>query len=101
VTQNIGPLEPVTDEDILIVYGFHQARSHPEFNRDNVYTLHGVAAFGRLNGRQPKRVFHTGLGLSREADRLRRELSKLEGKYGTEIHHVNELYVYEEEIPTP
>jgi hypothetical protein len=99
VSLSIGPLDPVTDEDILIVYGFHQARIYPEFNRDNVYTLNGVAAFGRLNGRQPKRVFHTGLGLSREADRLRRELAALEGKYGTTVHHVNELYMYDEEIP--
>ncbi|MEU6572329.1 hypothetical protein [Streptomyces sp. NPDC046805] len=102
MTHMFGPLEPVTDEDILIVYGFHQARLYPEFNRDNVYTLHGVAAFGRLRGREPKRVFHTGLGLSREADRLRRELQLLEWKYGTKIHHVNELYMYDEqEIPTP
>jgi hypothetical protein len=96
VSLPIGPLEPVTDEDILIVYGFHQARIYPEFNRDNVYTLNGVAAFGRLRGRQPKRVFHTGLGLSREADRLRRELAALEGKYGTKVHHVNELHMYDE-----
>ncbi|ATI18995.1 hypothetical protein KGG85_gp55 [Streptomyces phage Tefunt] len=93
---SIGPLEPVNDDDILIVYGFHQARIYPEFNRNNVYTLHGVAAFGRLRGRQPKRVFHTGLGLSREADRLRRELRMLELKYGTKVHHVNELYMYDE-----
>jgi hypothetical protein len=97
VSLHIGPLEPVTDEDILIVYGFHQARIYPEFNRNNVYTLHGVAAFGRLNGREPKRVFHTGLGLSREADRLRSELRRLEWKYGTKVHHVNELYMYDDE----
>jgi hypothetical protein len=99
VSLPIGPLDPVTPDDVLIVYGFHQARIYPEFDRNNVYTLHGVAAFGRLNGRQPKRVFHTGLGLSREADRLRRELAALEGKYGTTVHHVNELYMYDEETP--
>ncbi|WJN62596.1 hypothetical protein [Streptomyces phage phiScoe1] len=96
MTHCIGPLEPVTDEDILIVYGFHQARAYPEFNRNNVFTLHGVAAFGRLQGRRPRRVFHTGLGLSREADRLRQELARLEGLYGTEVHHVDDLYVYDE-----
>lgn len=116
MTLNVGPLEPVNEDDILIVYGFHQARVYPEFNRDNVFTLHGVAAFGRLRGRQPKRVFHTGLGLSREADRLRQELKQLEWKYGTKVHHVDELYMYEpggiahpdtplqikiEEVPTP
>jgi hypothetical protein len=102
VALNIGPLEPVNEDDILIVYGFHQARIYPEFNRSNVFTLHGVMAFAKLRGRQPKRVFHTGLGLSREADRLRQELARLEGKYGTKVHHVNELYMYdEEEVPTP
>ncbi|MFD7677497.1 hypothetical protein [Streptomyces sp. NPDC060187] len=92
----IGPLEPVTNEDVLIVYGFHQARLYPEFDRNNVYTLHGVAAFGRLRGRRPRRIFHTGLGLSREADRLRRELRLMELKFGTKIHHVNELHMYDE-----
>ncbi|QBI99418.1 hypothetical protein SEA_CAELUM_58 [Streptomyces phage Caelum] len=92
----IGPLEPVNNDDILIVYGFHQARLYPEFDRNNVYTLHGVAAFGRLRGRRPRRIFHTGLGLSREADRLRQELRLLELKYGTKVHHVNELHMYDE-----
>jgi hypothetical protein len=96
VTLNIGPLAPVNDDDILIVYGFHQARLYPEFNRDKVFTLHGVMAFAKLRGRQPKRVFHTGLGLSREADRLRQELRMLELKYGTKVHHVNELFMYDE-----
>ncbi|QPB09883.1 hypothetical protein KGG73_gp49 [Streptomyces phage Sentinel] len=96
MTLSIEPLEPVTDEDVLIVYGFHQARAYPEFNRNNVYTLHGVAAFGRLNGRRPARVFHTGLGLSREADRLRNELARMEALFGTKVHHVNELYMHDE-----
>jgi hypothetical protein len=100
VSLHIGPLEPVTDEDILIVYGFHQARVYPEFNKSNVYTLHGVLAFAKLRGREPKRIFHTGLGLSREADRLRQVLRELEHKYGTKVHHVNELYMYDEEAPT-
>ncbi|WP_438470727.1 hypothetical protein [Streptomyces asiaticus] len=90
------PLAPVTCDDILVVYGFHQARVYPEFNRNNVFTLHGVAAFGRLRGRRPKRIFHTSLGLSREADRLRNELARLEALFGTEIHHVDELYIYDE-----
>ncbi|WP_031513624.1 hypothetical protein [Streptomyces sp. NRRL F-5123] len=91
MTQEFQSLDPITPEDILIVYGFHQARRYPEFNRENVYTLHGVAAFGRLRGRRPKRIFHTGLGLSREADRLRVEFNLLEAKYGTAVYHVNEL----------
>jgi hypothetical protein len=96
VSLPIGSLEPVTHDDVLIVYGFHQARLYPEFDRNNVYTLHGVAAFGRLRGRRPRRIFHTGLGLSREAGRLRAELTRMEGLYGTEIHHVNELHAYDE-----
>ncbi|QFG10724.1 hypothetical protein SEA_ANIMUS_56 [Streptomyces phage Animus] len=92
---NIGPLEPVNEDDILIVYGFHQARIYPEFNRANVFTLHGAMAFAKLRGRQPKRVFHTGLGLSREAGRLMEVLKELEWKYGTKTHHVDELYMYE------
>lgn len=91
MTQNIGPLEPVNDDDILIVYGFHQARRYPEFDRDKVFTLHGVTAFARLRGRRPKRVFYTGLGQSREAIRLRRELARLEVLYGTKVLHVDEL----------
>lgn len=96
MTPKIGPLEPVNDDDILIVYGFHQAREYPEFNRDKVFTLNGVAAFAQLRGRRPRRVFHTGLGLSREAGRLREELVRLEALYGTEVHHVNELFVDDE-----
>ncbi|MCY0933671.1 hypothetical protein [Streptomyces sp. H34-S4] len=96
MTQDIGPLEPVNDDDILIVYGFHQARLYPEFKRENVFTLHGVAAFGRLRGRRVKRVFHTSLGLSREAGQLRGELVRLEAMYGTHVHHVSELYTYDE-----
>ncbi|MFD7259359.1 hypothetical protein [Streptomyces sp. NPDC059874] len=96
MTLNIGPLEPVNEDDILIVYGFHQARAYPEFNRDKVFTLHGVAAFAQLRGRRPKRVFHTGLGLSREAGRLREELARLEALHGTTVHHVNELHMYDE-----
>ncbi|MFF3249694.1 hypothetical protein ACFYWP_01455 [Actinacidiphila glaucinigra] len=96
----MSQLDPINDDDILIVYGFHQARLYPEFNRNNVYTLHGVAAFGRLRGRQPRRVFHTGLGLSREAARLLDEFVRLEACYGTAIHHVNELNQHQE-VPTP
>ncbi|MGW3323920.1 hypothetical protein [Streptomyces virginiae] len=92
MTPQVGLLEPVTDDDILIVYAFHQARAYPEFNRDKVFTLHGVSAFAQLRGRRPRRVFHTGLGLSREAGRLREELVRLEALYGTEVHHVNALY---------
>lgn len=95
MTLNLA-LNPINQDDVLVVYGFHQARRYPEFNRNNVYTLHGVAAFGRLRGRQPKRVFHTGLGLSREADRLREELHRMEAMYGTEVHHVHELHMYDE-----
>jgi hypothetical protein len=91
VTDTIA-LEPVTDEDILVVYGFHQARLYPEFNRNNIYTLHGVMAFAKLRGRQPKRVFHTSLGQSREADRLRAEFTRLEALYGTEIHHIYDMF---------
>ncbi|MDX3525116.1 hypothetical protein P1P75_01295 [Streptomyces sp. ID05-39B] len=97
MTLNIGPLEPVNEDDILIVYAFHQARLYPEFDRGKVFTLHGVAAFGQLRGRRPKRVFHTGLGLSREAGRLMEVLKELEYRYGTRVHHVNELHMYDEE----
>ncbi|AUG87243.1 hypothetical protein KGG77_gp25 [Streptomyces phage Omar] len=97
MAQEKGPLEPVNPDDILIVYGWHQARVYREFNRQNVYTMHGVMAFAKLRGRQPRRIFHTGLGLSREAGRLREELRRLTWKYGTEIHHVDELYVHDEE----
>ncbi|MEU9605417.1 hypothetical protein [Streptomyces sp. NPDC048057] len=90
-----GPLEPVNEDDVLIVYGFHQARRHPEFKRENVFTLHGARAFGQLRGRRPKRIFHVGLGLSREAGRLRELFAWLEKHCGTEIHHVNELDMYE------
>ncbi|MFE9925169.1 hypothetical protein ACFYQA_27420 [Streptomyces sp. NPDC005774] len=96
MTLNIGPLDPVNDDDILICYGRHQARPYPEFNRDNVFTLHGVAAWANLRGRRPKRVFHTGLGLSREAGHLMETLKWLEYHHGTRVHHVGELHKYEE-----
>ncbi|MFF8845533.1 hypothetical protein ACF08N_22910 [Streptomyces sp. NPDC015127] len=96
----IGPLEPVNDEDILVVYGYHQRRQYPEFDEHQVYSIHALAF---MKGVKPKRAFHTGLGLSREADRMRRELTVMEAVYGTKIHHVDELYIYDEEpqeVPT-
>ncbi|MFI5863523.1 hypothetical protein [Streptomyces sp. NPDC051546] len=93
MTLESEPLTPVNGDDILIVYGFHQARAYPEFDRDKVFTLHGAAPFGRLRGRRPRRVFHTSLGLSREAVRLREELAHLVVQFGTEVHHVDELHM--------
>jgi hypothetical protein len=96
VSLNTESLEPVTDDDILIVYGHHQARLYPEFNRDNVYSVYGFGPFANLRSRQPKRVFYTQLGLSREADRLRRLLAELGSKYGTTSHPISELYPSDE-----
>lgn len=93
MTLHIGPLEPVTDEDILVVYGYHQARLYPEFARNRVFSINGLAF---MRGLRPKRAFHTGLGLSWQADRMRQELRHLEIVHGTRVHHVNELHMYDE-----
>ncbi|MGW1040003.1 hypothetical protein [Streptomyces sp. NPDC002547] len=89
----VGPLEPVGPEDLLVVYDYHQARLHRQFKPNQVISIH---ASYKLRGWQPKRAFHTGLGLSRQADRMRAELRRLEVKYGTTVHHVSELYMYDE-----
>ncbi|MEX1655557.1 hypothetical protein ABZ960_20650 [Streptomyces pseudovenezuelae] len=90
---NLGPLEPVTEEDILVVYGYHQARLYPEFPKNRVFSINGLAF---MWGLQPKRAFHTGLGQSWQADRMRQALGRLEIVHGAEVRHVNELHVYDE-----
>ncbi|MFF4054654.1 hypothetical protein ACFYZ0_02565 [Streptomyces sp. NPDC001708] len=86
---NAGLLESVTEEDILVVYGYHQARLYPEFPKNRVFSINGLAF---MRGLTPKRAFHTGLGQSWQADRMRQELRHLEIVHGTEVHHVNELH---------
>ncbi|WP_329289490.1 hypothetical protein [Streptomyces pseudovenezuelae] len=90
---NVGPLEPVTEDDILVVYGYHQARLYPEFPKDRVFSINGLAF---MRGIQPRRAFHTGLGQSWQADRMRQELRHLEIVHGTEVRHVDELRTYDE-----
>ncbi|AWY07622.1 hypothetical protein SEA_YOSIF_58 [Streptomyces phage Yosif] len=82
MTQN-----PDGTTDILIVYGMHQANLYPQFHRDNVipYLSHY-----RLRGLKPKRIFRTGLGLSRQSWRVREALEELHWKYGTELYRVEQ-----------
>jgi hypothetical protein len=79
---------PITEEDVLIVYGRHQARRFPEFKPENVIPYLSLYLLG---SRTPKRVFRTGLGLSRQAMKAREALEDLAWDHGTEIHHVREI----------
>lgn len=81
-------MHPITDEDVLVVYGRHQAKRYPEFSEEQVIPYLSLYLLG---SRIPKRVFRTGLGLSRQAMRVREALEDLAWDHGTEIHHVREL----------
>lgn len=81
-------MRPISDEDVLVVYGRHQAKQYPEFSEEQVIPYLSLYLLG---SRIPKRVFRTGLGLSRQAMKVREALEDLAWDHGTEIHHVREI----------
>ncbi|MGW6600556.1 hypothetical protein [Streptomyces sp. NPDC055036] len=80
--------QPVTDEDVLIVYGRHQARLYPDFKPEQVIPSLSLYLLG---SRKPRRVFRTGLGLSSQAMKARVALEDLAWDHGTEIYRVEQL----------
>lgn len=74
-------------DDILIVYGRHQARQYPQFKSSQVIPFLSLYL---LKGWRPKRVFRTGLGVSDAAWRMLAELEAMAWKRGTELYRIEQ-----------